>query len=76
MNCIESRGYCCIKNKQNDYFGNPVTSHLTQVNQSNLTDIAIQIRESYKYNKNYLFENIDIYITSWFPIENHENKIK
>jgi len=51
------------KNKQNDYFGNPVTSHLTQVNQNNLTDIAIQIRESYKYNKNYLFENIDIYIS-------------
>jgi hypothetical protein len=64
------------KSKQNDYFGNPVTSHLTQVNQSNLTDIAIQVRDSYKYNKIYLFENIDIYITSWFPIENYENKIK
>lgn len=64
------------KSKQNDYFGNPVTSHLTQINQSNLTDIAIQVRDSYKYNNIYLFENIDIYITSWFPIENYENKIK
>lgn len=64
------------KNKQNYYFGNPVTPHLTQINQNNLTDIAIQIRESYKDNKIYLFENIDIYITSWFPIENYENKIK
>jgi hypothetical protein len=64
------------KSKQNDYFGNPVTNHLTQINQTNLIDIAIQIRESYKNNKIYLFENIDIYITSWFPIENYENKIK
>jgi hypothetical protein len=64
------------KNKENDYFGNPVTNHLTQINQNNLIDIAIQIRESYKNNKIYLFENIDISITSWFPIENYENKIK
>jgi len=50
------------KSKQNDYIGNPVTNHLTQINQNNLIDIALQIRESYKNNKIYLFENIDIYI--------------
>ena len=81
MNRYKKKNYNILlakanKNKENDYFGNPVTFHLTQVNQNNLTDIAIQIRESYKYNKIYLFENIDIYITSWFPIENYENKIK
>jgi len=62
------------KNKQSDYIGNPVTFHLAQVN--NKHNIAYQIRNSYKNNKFLLIEKIDIYITSWIPIENYENKIK
>jgi hypothetical protein len=62
------------KNKQADYIGNPVTFHLAQVN--NKQNIAYQIRNSYKNNKFLLMEKIDIYITSWVPVENYKNKIK
>jgi len=65
------------KNKQVDYIGNPVTLHLAQINNTeNNIDIAYQIRNSYKNNKFLLKEKIDIFITSWVPNENYENKIK
>ena len=64
------------KTKNDYYLGNPITFNLIKINDTN--NIAAQIRRYHKNKNNIeiLFENIDIYITSWLPIENYDNKIK
>jgi hypothetical protein len=65
----------CDKINNDYYLGNPVTMHLIKINDK--SNIATQVRRYHKNEKiPSLFENIDIYITSWLPIENHDNKIK
>ena len=63
------------KNKQKDYFGNPLTTHLIQINKNSIEDMAYQIRNSYTNNNISLIIKIDIYITSWIPNENKINEI-
>lgn len=61
--------------KNNDlYLGNPLTFHSIKINNKN--NISKQVRNSYKLNRVCLFEDIDIFITSWIPNENYNNQIK
>ena len=62
-------------NKIKHYIGNNITFHQSLINLDSLINMSLQIRKSYS-NINYsLFINIDIYITSWYPIENYNNEI-
>ncbi len=64
------------KSKAKHYIGNPVTFHQMQINKSDdKLNLAYQVRESYNKNTISLLKKINIYITSWYPVENYENKI-
>jgi hypothetical protein len=55
------------------YLGNPVSLHYMELNNKN--NIATQVRDSYKQSNVTFLKNIDIYMTSWFPVENYNNNI-
>jgi hypothetical protein len=60
-------------NKLQDYLGNSVTLHNVDINKNNIIDMAQNIRKSYNNPKYNFGKPIDIYIVSWFPMNNENN---
>ena len=72
VNIIMSKA---VKDNNEYFIGNPVTLHYLNVKKNSLTNIALEIRNSHENPKIEYFKIIDIYISSWYPTINYDNKI-
>ncbi len=64
------------KSKTEEYLGNSVTIHNVNINENDIISMAQNIRDSYTNPSYNYFKAIDIYITSWAPLNNQNNSIQ